>query len=327
MSPAKPRSAAADEPQLPSQAFVEGHEETDGVLSPPSPEAGNAHLPRKAYSKAYSIVLAPVLIGLGVGVPSIFWVKGAFNPATDGNLDRSSKAEPLVQTLPKLLVMSPTPKPMGEAIALGAVVHDLGEGGLAVVRGLPAGTTLSMGTRLSLSDWWLSAADVSAATIQPPPQFVGVMIVTIELRLPDTSVVDRQTLHFRWQEAAAAEAKPSAAAEAKPSAAAEAKPVDEAARSSAPLRHLAPEEVAVALKRAKDLMASGDLGAARLVFQPLAEAGNADAARELAKIYDPMTLEKVQAYGFASDATLAKYWYEKARAYESLQRELQLAGH
>ncbi len=247
-----------------------------------------------------------------VGIPSAILLRGAF-PVTDAVAVSLNISEPSNKILPKLLVMAPAPKARGEAVALGAVVHDLGEGGLAVVRGLPVGAMLSAGSRMGDSDWWLSAADISATSIEPPPNFVGAINVAIELRLPDTSLIDRQTLHFIWQDTTLTQANPSEQAPPNPDS----------------LHRLSPEEVAASLKRGQDLLASGDLGAARLVFQHLAEAGNADAARSLAKIYDPTAQEKVQAYGFASDSDLAKYWYEKARAYESsdAQGELQLAGH
>jgi hypothetical protein len=101
---------------------------------------------------------------------------------------------------PKLLFLAPIPQPMGEAVPLGVVAHDLGDGGLAVVHGLANGTTLSIGNRLNDSDWWLSAIDLSATKIEPPANFVGAMDITVELRLPNTELVDRQTLHFAWQE-------------------------------------------------------------------------------------------------------------------------------
>jgi hypothetical protein len=106
--------------------------------------------------------------------------------------------------------------------------------------------TLSAGRKIGDIDWWRSTADTSATTIEPPPNFVGATKVAIELGLPDTSLVDRQTLHFAWQ-----------------------------------------DEVAASLKRGQDLRASGDLAAARLVFQHLAEIGNAAAAEPLPKSMIP----------------------------------------
>ena len=64
-------------------------------------------------------------------------------------------------------------------------------------------------------------------------------------------------------------------------------------------------------------MASGDLAAARLVLQRVAETGNARAALLLAKTYDPATLEKLGVHGFSPDAAMARHWYEKADEFDS----------
>ena len=119
----------------------------------------------------------------------------ALNAANQSSAADIERAKP-----PKLLFLTPISQPMGEAVALGVVAHDLGDGGLAVVHGLASGTTLSIGQRLNDSDWWLSAIDLSATKIKPPANFVGAMDVTVELRLPNTELVDRQMLHFTWQE-------------------------------------------------------------------------------------------------------------------------------
>jgi hypothetical protein len=142
------------------------------------------------------------------GVCSAVWLVRHTNPSTpnqssDSNAANQSSATNTERAKPpKLLFLTPSSQPMGEGVALGVVAHDLGDGGLAVVRGLANGTTLSIGERLNDSDWWLSAIDLSATKIEPPANFVGAMDVTVELRLPDTELVDRQTLHFTWQELA-----------------------------------------------------------------------------------------------------------------------------
>jgi len=61
-------------------------------------------------------------------------------------------------------------------------------------------------------------------------------------------------------------------------------------------------------------MGSGDIVAARMMFQPAAEAGEASAAFALAETYDPFTLKKLgsREEGF-SDIAQAQSWYEKAR--------------
>jgi hypothetical protein len=72
------------------------------------------------------------------------------------------------------------------------------------------------------------------------------------------------------------------------------------------------EELAVLLKRGKDLIATGDLAAARVVLRRAAEANNAEAALALGATYDPLVLRQLKVYGFTPDAAMAGSWYEKA---------------
>jgi hypothetical protein len=73
------------------------------------------------------------------------------------------------------------------------------------------------------------------------------------------------------------------------------------------------EEIAVLLKRGKDLIATGDLAAARLVLQRAADANDVEATLALAATYDPYVLRELRVYSFAADAGKARTWYEKAR--------------
>jgi hypothetical protein len=86
------------------------------------------------------------------------------------------------------------------------------------------------------------------------------------------------------------------------------------ADSSAPAlqRRLDGEEIILLLKRGKDLIASGDLAAARLVLQRAADANHAEAALALGATYDPLVLRELKVYGFTPDAVMARVWYEKA---------------
>jgi hypothetical protein len=72
------------------------------------------------------------------------------------------------------------------------------------------------------------------------------------------------------------------------------------------------EELAVLLKRGKDLIATGDLAAARPVLRRAAEANDAEAALALGATYDPLVLRQLKVYGFTPDAAMARSWYEKA---------------
>jgi TPR repeat protein len=83
------------------------------------------------------------------------------------------------------------------------------------------------------------------------------------------------------------------------------------------IHHLDPSEIASSLRRGNDLIASGDLAAARLVLRRAANAGDAHAAMTLAGTYDPAVLEKLGVHGFVPDAAMARVWYEKAKKFGS----------
>ena len=68
------------------------------------------------------------------------------------------------------------------------------------------------------------------------------------------------------------------------------------------------------MKKGADSMARRDIAVARLIFQRVAQSGDAAAAFALAETYDPSVLRKLgsREEGF-SDIALAQSWYEKAR--------------
>jgi hypothetical protein len=92
------------------------------------------------------------------------------------------------------------------------------------------------------------------------------------------------------------------------------------------IRRTSSDEMAALLKRANELVLSGDLAAARLVLRRAAEDGNAAAAFALAGTYNPIALEKLQVHGLSPDLAMARHWYEKARELGSpdASRELQI---
>jgi hypothetical protein len=96
-------------------------------------------------------------------------------------------------------------------------------------------------------------------------------------------------------------------------------PVPEPMIPGVAIHHLDPNEIASSLGRADDLIASGDLAAARLVLRRAANAGNARAAMTLAGTYDPVILEKMGVHGFVPDVAMARAWYEKAKKFGSVE--------
>jgi hypothetical protein len=92
-----------------------------------------------------------------------------------------------------------------------------------------------------------------------------------------------------------------------------AQPVAGSSQPAFAQRQLDREEVTVLLKRGKDLIANGDIAAARLVLQRAADANDVEATLALAATYDPYVLRELKVYSFAADVEMARAWYEKAR--------------
>jgi hypothetical protein len=91
--------------------------------------------------------------------------------------------------------------------------------------------------------------------------------------------------------------------------------VPDAAIPADAIRHLDTNEIAALLRRADELIGSGDIAAARLVLRRAAEAGEARAAMMLGGTYDPTVLEKMGVHGVVPNMALARSWYEKAKRF------------
>ena len=103
-------------------------------------------------------------------------------------------------------------------------------------------------------------------------------------------------------------------------AAREAAPVMPAVREAAPppreaappARRIDRDELAALLKRAKGLLAIGDITSARLLLERAADAQEPEAALMLAGTYDPQVLGSQDLRSVASDPATARLWYQKA---------------
>jgi hypothetical protein len=91
-------------------------------------------------------------------------------------------------------------------------------------------------------------------------------------------------------------------------------------------RHLDMSEIALLMKRGDELVATGNIGAARSMFQLAAEAGEPTAAMALAETYDPSVLEKLGTKGITPDVALAQHWYARAKALGSTAAPGRLVG-
>jgi TPR repeat protein len=204
--------------------------------------------------------------------------------------EQKSREIPLSLAASELTVGTVRPQQADEAARLTVSAAHAGANATLVIGGLAPGSVLSAGRQEGPNTWRLAVEELAGTAITPPRGFVGTMALTLELRLADNTVADRKGLQLEWSGRSAS-----------------------APATSPPRRHDA-DEIALMMKSGADLMANGDISAARLMYQRAAEAGEAAAALALAETYDPLVLRRVNPKGgITPDVAQAHAWYEKAK--------------
>jgi type II secretory pathway predicted ATPase ExeA len=88
-------------------------------------------------------------------------------------------------------------------------------------------------------------------------------------------------------------------------------PAPDTRREPAPM---SPQLIAQLLKRGDEMLARGDVSAARLLYEYAAAAGDARAATAAGKTYDPAFLREITALGVPPQPDRAAAWYRRAAA-------------
>jgi hypothetical protein len=267
-------------------------------------------------------------------------------PAVEGALS----ALPTWQSLTSSLFPAPQRKPaptlvvrdgngpVNEPLSLGVNVNSPGASATVTIGGTPAGARLTVGRRMSTGEWRVPAQEISDASIIPPADFVGVMNLTAELRGSDGAALVSSLVRLTWTSAtpvatvgvpasAAAVASvpaapPTPQPQPQPSITSPEPPA--ATRAEPPVREINPDEVAGFLRRAQELLVSGDIQAARLLLLRAAEAHDAGAALSLAKTFDPLLSKQFGAADPEPDLAQARNWYQKAEEWGALEARRQL---
>jgi TPR repeat protein len=102
-------------------------------------------------------------------------------------------------------------------------------------------------------------------------------------------------------------------------------PVAAAPTAAPPARAIDADELAALLKRARGLIAIGDIAAARLLLERAADAREASAALLLAQTYDPAVLGAPDMRSITPDPAMARDWYRKAAQFGSPEAQQRLA--
>jgi hypothetical protein len=156
---------------------------------------------------------------------------------------------------------------------------------ILVLTGLPVTADLAGADRIGINSWLLGPDSIGRLELTLPEWSVAVMEVGIELR--------------RTNGVIAAQTKAWLAVPPPPSLSDSTQRFDEAG-------------IKEQMQRAEQLLARGDVAAARALYERLAEMGSAAAAMSLAATYDPKRLWSLGVFGMIGNKERARQWYTRA---------------
>jgi hypothetical protein len=160
-----------------------------------------------------------------------------------------------------------------------------GEPFILVLSGAPAGTTLAGAAPISSDSWFLSPGSAERLEIAVPEWSTSVFDVGVALRRTNGLVAAQTRAWIAVPPPASLDAAGSR--------------IDDATAKDL-------------LAKADRLLATGDIVAARAVYQRLAEMGSGLAAMTLGSTYDPKRLWSLGAFGMVGNKERAKQWYARA---------------
>ena len=180
------------------------------------------------------------------------------------------------------------------------------QAGYLMLRGLPSEAELSAGTRNHSGAWIVKAKDLADLSLSVETAAEGDYPVEIYSLHSGNAPQGRQIFLLRVGSPSGA----SAAAGLNISWPAVL--IDMAMMSLAAEGHSVHDGLSPLLTRAERLLSEGDVAGARLILEYLAENGEADAAYELARTFDPNVLKKLGVRGIDADRDNARGWYQRA---------------
>jgi hypothetical protein len=302
--------------------------------------------------KALAMVAGAAVVGILIGIAVLDAIQGQSEPSPakvpdlplatrlqTATSDLQKTSQPVV---PPQLTLSDSIGDANVPLKLGLDIKNYTADATIDLSGLLAGTTLSTGRANGDGQWRITVDDLPKTRVTPPRDYVGLMTLTAEVRGNGQPLV-RGPVRLTWRQVAAAPdtvglrtlnaGQPAAGNVAIPKIEPPVSPKNAEtpvapktietsavpAKTDAAVapRKLNANEVVALLRRGEELLANGDLAAARLLLQRVAETKNAQAAFQLASTYDPAALKKFSNNSVAADPALAQYWYERARDWGS----------
>jgi hypothetical protein len=292
-----------------------------------------------------SLLLGQLTIAVAsAAIVAMVYVALSSSQGTDGSALRvwqSMKATLLMPSAPRrvsALVVRNVSGFVNKPLQLGVSVDSPDTGATVTIKGMPADAKLTAGVLTSLSEWRVSAEEISSTKIIPPSDFVGDMNVSAELHSADGATLVTSFNQLTWKPMPANDPSPTQAVTAStaptqqpiqpaPPAAVEAKPPQPpapAAASAETAPRLTANESAALVRRAQEILATGDVREARLLLIRAVEAHNARAALMLAKTFDPTMPNQLSNSAPGHDLAQARGWYQKAREWGSPDAQRQL---
>ena len=272
----------------------------DPEIVPPPPAGARPH------------IVAPMLIVLLVGCAAVIGLTMISAVQPDAHRPKHTSESIPTSTLSKAgsvprLVVDVQKAFANEPLSLGVSVDPPTGDETLMLAGLALGTRLSAGAPASEASWQLAPRDLKDVHVYAPKDFIGIMNTAVSLLSANQRLIESRAARLEW--IAKVDSSP-------PS-----KRMESGALNAPGIQLMNAEDAAL-MERGRDLLKSGDIASARLLFQRLANAGIADAALALAATYDPRYLAQHNLIGAVGDETKAHDWYKRASKLGSIE-----AGH
>ncbi|HEY6621886.1 MAG TPA: hypothetical protein VIY68_20275 [Steroidobacteraceae bacterium] len=280
------------------------------IIPPPQPairEGGRiGHILRISSVVAFAAIVAYTIALIYPLRPTVPQLNHATHRIAEaGSQQTRTKAVP--QT-PARLVVEDQQAFANDPIALAVNVdHAMGYDSL-LLDGLAQGTALTAGASMTRSSWQVSPDKLAGLYLYAPRDFVGTMNTTVKLLDPDQRLLDSRTMRLKWISRPPQRTSHPAVASAG-SDGVSLKP----ASSLAVIKPIDPSDAAMLMRRGRDFLTIGDISAARVAFQRLADAGIPEAALALANTYDPAYLTAHNVIGVHGDPAMARALYQRAK--------------
>jgi hypothetical protein len=265
--------------------------------------------------------------GTAAALSVLIFSSGAMTPIPR-TAAQSSELTGSIQVAAEIRIAPAVVSALPIKIAVGA---DFPPQAMLLVHGLPARVTLSEGRSFGTGVWAVPLANVGRLEIAPATGTSGKTSITFELVTLEGKILAQAKSSLQITPLAAEQRKaPQSTANSGASDAialtAGSLPTDDPAppaalgdrtASLAPEPRLTPEQsdhFRKLIERGDELMQSGKVSSARLLYQSAAEGGSAEAALALAETYDGSELVRWKVMGgIQPDLALAKKWYQKAK--------------